>query len=252
MTWLIDLSQRRREPEVMDDPALDAARHHAALRGLARINRWSGSVRAIWSAIRPLAREHRAGPLRVLDIATGGGDIPIGLWRRARRAGLPLEVAGCDCSARAVEYAQSRAAQTDTPTRFFVLDALRDELPHDYDVLVSALFLHHLDDDQATIFLRRMTTAARRLVVVSDLLRSRAGLVLAFLGTRTLTTSGVVRTDGLRSVRAAFTLAEVRHWATQAGLDGVELARRWPCRFLLTWRRRVAAPAPLFTLAQNR
>jgi hypothetical protein len=52
-----------------------------------------------------------------------------------------------------------------------------------------------------------------------------------------LTTSAVVHVDGPRSVEAAFTLEEVRALADQAGLENATLARHWPYRFLLAWRR---------------
>jgi hypothetical protein len=81
-----------------------------------------------------------------------------------------------------------------------------------------------------------MAASARRLVLVQDLVRSRAGYVLAHLASRTLTRSRVVRVDALRSVRSAFTLAEMKAMAERAGLAGACLKRCWPERFSLVWR----------------
>ena len=53
-----------------------------------------------------------------------------------------------------------------------------------------------------------------------------------------LTRSPVVRVDAVRSVRAAFTMAEVQAMSLVAGLNGATISRRWPCRYLLAWRRR--------------
>ena len=66
---------RQIQPEIMDQADLDEARHLDALRGLARINRWSWTAATIWKSIKQLQREQRS-PLRVLDVATGGGDQP--------------------------------------------------------------------------------------------------------------------------------------------------------------------------------
>lgn len=244
------LRNRRRAPEIMDDPGLDAARHTHALAGLGRINRLSGSARLLWTPIsawiraqsesRPQGRGRETAPprvWRVLDLATGGGDVPLALWRKARRAGLPLRIDGCDLSPRAVEYARSRAARAGADVRFFTRDALAGELPGDYDILTTSLFLHHLDEEQAVALLRSMARAARGLVLVNDLRRSAAGWLLAYFGTRCLTTSPVVHFDGPLSVRAALTLPEVRALAARAGLAGARVARRWPCRYLLSWKR---------------
>ena len=64
-----------------------------------------------------------------------------------------------------------------------------------------------------------------------------AGWLLAHVGTRLLSRSWVVHTDGPRSVAGAFTVAELRELAAEAGLVGAEVAWRWPFRMLLTWRR---------------
>jgi SAM-dependent methyltransferase len=231
------LSQRHCVPEIMDQPGLDPRRHAHALRGLARINFWSGSARILWPALSGLARRLHPRRPRVLDLASGGGDIPLRLWRRAHRAGLELEVEGCDVSPVALEYARDRAERAGAPVRFFSLDLLRDPIPPGYDAVTCSLFLHHLDEDQARDLLRGMAGAARQLVLVNDLVRCWAGLALAHLATRLLTTSSVVHTDGPRSVARAFKRAEVRALAEQAGLGGAVVRRCWPFRYLLSWSR---------------
>jgi 2-polyprenyl-3-methyl-5-hydroxy-6-metoxy-1,4-benzoquinol methylase len=227
--------RRRREPELIDQPDLEESLHRDALRGLERINRWSGSAGILWRPIRALAQQNGA-PLRLLDVATGAGDVPLRLWYKARRAGLSLEVAGCDRSPRAVAHAGHRAAQVGAAVRFFECDALSDTLPDDYDLVTCSLFLHHLDEGPAVELLRRMGHAARRLVLVNDLRRSRSGLLLAYLGTRLLSASPVVHRDGPLSVAAAYTPAEALDLAQRAGLTGARVARRWPCRYLLSWK----------------
>jgi SAM-dependent methyltransferase len=221
----------------MDQPGLDRQRHVQALRGLEAINFWSRSASILWPPLAALAREHGGRPVRVLDVATGAGDVPLRLWQRARRAGLGLELEGCDVSATAVDHARGRAAKQQEAVRFFVRDALSEPLPAGYDAVVSSLFLHHLSEEQAADLLRRMAEAAGRLVLVSDLARSRTGWLLAYAGGRLLSRSAIVHTDGPRSVEAAFTPAEALALAERAGLTGARAQRRWPCRFLLSWRR---------------
>src|SRR4051812_24841988 len=175
MRLLPDLRRRQREPEVMDQPDLDADRHRHALRGLGRINRWSASARILWPALRDLARR-TAAPLRVLDVATGGGDIPIRLWQLAYRAGLALDLAACDISPTALDYARANAARAGAAVEFFHCDVLHEALPRRYDAVISSLFLHHLDDAEAVELLRRAASAADRCVLVNDLRRNTVGL----------------------------------------------------------------------------
>lgn len=237
MTIVSPLHTRRRQPEIIDQPDLDESRHVLALRGLERINRWSGSARILWPAIRDLARQARDAPLRLLDIATGAGDVPIRLWHKVRRAGLALQIEACDRSTTAIAHARQAAVARGAEVRFFEWDALAGPLPEGYDVLTCSLFLHHLEEEQAIDFLARMAAAARRLVLINDLRRSRSGLLLAYAATRVLTRSPVVHVDGPISVAAAFTPSEVLQLAERAGLKGGRVGRRWPFRFLFSWAR---------------
>jgi 2-polyprenyl-3-methyl-5-hydroxy-6-metoxy-1,4-benzoquinol methylase len=232
------LSQRQREPEAMDDPALARGELEGALGGLMRLNRLSASSRIVWQPIERLARQKKLERLRILDIATGAGDVPLALWRRAQRAGIDVEICGIDFNPQSIEFARQRAAAAGAKITFECRDALDDDLPAGYDCLTTSLFLHHLSDDDARKLLTRMAAAARRMVLVSDLRRDPWGLSLAWLIPRLMTRSPIVHVDAVRSVRAAFTPAELRQHAGQAGLAGATVARRWPARMLLTWHKR--------------
>ncbi len=221
----------------MDGPGLDPVEHARALRGLGRINWFSRSAAILWPAIARLASTGPGRPIRVLDLASGGGDVPMALARRAGSSRLKIEVEGSDTSPEAVRFATRRAEARGSPVRFRVLDALRDPIPEGFDVLSCSLFLHHLDHPEAAHLLRTMAGAAARLVLVNDLARTRAGYLLAWGGCRLLSRSPVVHHDGPVSVASAFTPAEALRLAQEAGLAGATVARRWPERFLLAWSR---------------
>jgi len=233
MAFLNRLRQRERIAERMDDPAIGPVDHRRALEALARINRFTNSAGVLWPSIRDLARR-LARPIRLLDVATGSGDVPAALAARARKDGVSLVIAGCDCSQFAID--EARAAHKDI--EFFVHDAIRDRLPLGYDVVTSSLFLHHLSAEEAGTFLANLKHAARHLVLVNDLARSRSGFVGVWLATRFLTRSPVVRFDGPASVRSALTRAEAIELAERAGLTSATAHRSFPARFLLSWERK--------------
>lgn len=238
MPFLGDWKQRERIPEWMDDAALDPAQHRQALRGLARLNRFSGSAEILWPRIAQLAHAQRQGTIRILDIATGSGDIPMRLAAKAHRAGFHhVEFHGCDISPVAVETATHAAAQAQLPVTFFSHDILAEPLAQSFDIVICSLFLHHLDQTDALLLLQRMRDATSRLLMVNDLVRSPWNYALVWLTSRMLSRSPVVHFDGPASVRSAFTLAEARTLAEEAGLSGVRVHDRFPCRFLLVWSR---------------
>jgi SAM-dependent methyltransferase len=233
MAFLSALRRRERIPELMDDPAIDPAEHRRALAALARINRVSNSAGVLWPIFPVLARE-LGRPVRVLDVATGSGDVPGRLLARARRAGVALEVSACDVSATAIDEARRRQPGIE----FFVHDAIRSRLPNGFDVVSCSLFLHHLDNDDVIALLANMESATRRLILVNDLSRSLFNYVSVWLATRLLTRSRIVRFDGPASVRSAFTPTEAVALAARAGLHGAIARMRFPARYLLAWERK--------------
>lgn len=245
--WQVDPD---RTAELMDDPALPAADHFAALDALATINAVSLTAGQIAGCVQRIVGGGRATagparrPLKIVDVACGGGDLSVAVaGRLARRLGSaggdgppPVEVLGIDLSPRAIERARGYAARKGCRlVDFAVRDVLAEGCPP-CDVVVSSLFLHHLDDAAAADVLRSMAAAARLGGAVSDLIRSRIGLTLAVVGTTLLARSRVARVDGPLSVRAARTPAEYRRLADRAGLPQAAIRRTWPERVLLEWR----------------
>ncbi|MBI1310722.1 methyltransferase domain-containing protein [bacterium] len=232
-----DLRQRCRLPELMDDPQLDASQHLDALCGLQRVNVLSRSASLLWPEILRTACEVKDRPLRILDIASGGGDIAIAIAARCWASGVETEIEGWDLSPVAVQRATEQAAQRKPGNvRFAIRDAINESADATYNIVMCSLFLHHLAEDDAHRLLARMKQMATHNVLINDLRRTRIGYLLAWAGCRLLTRSPIVHTDGPLSVRAAFSLDEVRRLADDCGLAGAELTTHWPQRFLLSWR----------------
>jgi 2-polyprenyl-3-methyl-5-hydroxy-6-metoxy-1,4-benzoquinol methylase len=234
---LPDLSKRVRQPELMDDPALDRNLHWQALQDLERINRISGISDLLWRILRPLCREITHRPVRVLDVGCGGGDIGVAIWRKAARTGYKLQIGGCDVSHYALRVAAERAETAGAEAVYFPVDVLSDPLPDDWDVLFCSLFLHHFDETQGVRVLANMGRSARKLVLVDDLVRGRLGYLLCWWGVRMLTRSPIVHVDGPLSVRSGFRICELVAMAELAELRGARFTRHWPERLLLAWRR---------------
>ncbi len=218
----------------MDAPDLERARHVKALRALETVNLLSGTAGRIWREVVSLTRDNPR-PLRVLDVACGGGDVAVALQRRADRADLRVEVQGCDRSPVALEHGQRLARDRGVGVHFFEHDALGGALPPDFDLICCSLFLHHLDEPEAVQLLAALA-ATGAAVLIQDLRRTRLGYLTAWLALHALSRSDVARVDGLRSVAGAFTMAEVAALARRAGLAQATLRPCWPQRFTLSWR----------------
>lgn len=227
------MHSRQLVPEKMDDPDLDPEAHVKALRGLQRINRWTGNAGVALRPLLKLARELQTDSLSLLDVATGSGDVPVDLYRLGQRRGLALELTVCDISPTALAVAEQGFRRANVTASCFQANILTDELEACFDVVLCTTFLHHLTRAECIEALRKMGTAAKHRVVVVDLVRSRLNWWQVWVACHALSRSKIVHFDGPQSVRASFTIGEITELAKEAGLREVKVQAAWPCRFVL-------------------
>ena len=237
------MQQRVVVPERMDDPSLSEREHVQALRGLRRLNRWSGNAKAAWRPIHEVARfkarasnasdscEADAPSLSVLDIATGAADVPIAICRYAAKHNIELSIDACDVRSTALDFAR-QSLPAKTPINLYSLDITAEPIDKQYDIVMCTTFLHHLSNEEATEVLAKMRQASRKRVIVVDLERGAMNWLQVWIACHALTRSAVVHFDGPQSVRAAFSIAEMEQMALEAGFTKYRLRRRWPCRFV--------------------
>jgi 2-polyprenyl-3-methyl-5-hydroxy-6-metoxy-1,4-benzoquinol methylase len=208
-----------------------------ALVGLGRLNTASNVSGFLWREIRRCLIPWSGVPLRIVDVAAGGGDVCLGLWRRARRDKISTRILALDISRTAVEYARQRCREAGEGICVREADVLHDRLPQHADVVLCSLFLHHLSESDTVTVLRKLIATRPRLLLLSDLRRSFAGYLLAQVACRILTRSPIVHFDGPQSVAASYTASEIASLCRAAELDGFTVRRHWPQRMLLTWSR---------------
>ncbi|MCC9603706.1 methyltransferase domain-containing protein [Stieleria sp. JC731] len=220
----------------MDDPQLDPKLHDAALAGLRRINRFSGTASVLWTELKRLHSAIGHEPLRILDIACGSGDNVIAIGRKAARHGISLCIDGCDISEQALQNARELAVRNGKqPHRFIQCDAIGQGVPEGYHIVMCSLFLHHLSDSDATALISSMASSAINGLLIDDLRRTGLGYALAWAGCRLLSRSPIVHFDGPQSVRAAFSESEVLRLVSQLQLRDCIVKHHWPQRFTLSW-----------------
>ncbi|TWT65285.1 methyltransferase domain-containing protein [Allorhodopirellula solitaria] len=224
---------RSRVDERMDAPDLPDDQHRAALAGLRRLNRLSGISGTLFRRLARIAANLPANrPLRVLDVASGSGDLPIDWLRRASRRKLPLAVTALDRSELAMQTAADAAQAAGVQLGTVVRDCVRDGLPSGFDVVTSSLFMHHLDPHEVSRLIQEMWRVSDRAIVICDLERSRTNLALIAAASRLVTRSDVVHFDASASVHAAYTRDEFATLLHQALCFSVPVKRSPPCRFL--------------------
>ena len=206
----------------LDDPEALADN----LRDLRRINRWLGGVSLTRSAVRALAGEPES--LSLLDVGTGGADIPLALIADASTRGVRLRVVGLDSRPEVLEAAvRAHPVVASTPDLDLQLgDGLA--LPFEdgsFDIVHCSLVVHHQTPDEAIALMTEMGRVARTGVVINDLDRQRLGWLGAWLIGHLLTGNRYTRHDAPLSVRRAYRAVEMADLLRTAGLDPIRTFR---------------------------
>jgi methyltransferase family protein len=210
------------DPELMDRPQPVSAELEQDLINLCQLNRFFGSHRLVrhflkrW--IQPRAR------IRIVDLATGFGDIPRLAVDYARSVHADLEVDAIDQNAATLEIARRFSANY-PEIQFHQADILSWQPPQPCDIALCSLALHHFSSDDAVEVLRRIRALSRRFVLVSDLRRGYLATAGVFLLTATLFREPMTRIDGRLSAARAFSFAEFSRLATRAGWTGFQHRR---------------------------
>ncbi len=222
--------------EELLDGELDAQTLEGNLRDLGRLNRLLDGAGLSWRALQPYVRA--GATLRVLDVGTGGADIPRALVDEAARSNTALEVVATDVRPEIVACAwQTAADEPSFEVRLAAADRI-DEPAGAFDVVHASLVLHHLDPVAAVALLREMGRVAARAVIINDLDRGRHWLLMARILTRLTTRNEYTRNDAPLSVHRAYRPNEVVRLAARAGLVQERRLWAWPrYRYALVFRK---------------
>ena len=222
--------RRSTAQELMDDPARTRDELRENLRDLERINRLFGGhavVRAFLDQALPAWRRRggtEGAALRVLDVATGGADVPAAVADWGRRRSVQVRVIGVD---RHPVIAGLAAASSAAFSSVTVIRADARALPFAdaaFDVCLCSLALHHLAVEEGLALIRRLDRLSRVGFLLVDLLRSPSGYGGVWLMTR-LSSNRLIRHDGPLSVRRARSWEEYRGLVAAAGVPGLRLER---------------------------
>jgi ubiquinone/menaquinone biosynthesis C-methylase UbiE len=109
--------------------------------------------------------------------------------------------------------------------------------PGSFDIVLCSLTLHHFGEADAVAILRRIHDIARGGYIINDLRRNRIAIWLSKLMARTIITNPIARFDAPASCERAFTVAELRTMAAQAGMTNFKIRRQRFFRMSLVGRK---------------
>jgi len=200
--------------EMMDRPQPVSRELERDLERIRQLNRWFGSYRLVLSF---MGRWIKPGThARILDLATGSGDIPRLIIDYARQIGAQIEIDAVDRQPATLEIARKLSAGY-PEISYDQANVLEWNSAERYDIMLCTLALHHFSEDDAVRVLRRCRESSRRFVLVSDLRRGYLLQAGVHILTALLFREQMTRYDARLSAARAFSFSEVRKLAVDAG-----------------------------------
>ena len=221
------LAVRSLQDEQMDNPALPSDIYNAVLFDLARINRLTLAARpTIDFVARAIGASKR---FRLLDVGFGHGDMLRRIAHWAERSGIVADLVGVDLNAKSVVAARA-ATVADCAIDYRTGDYRN--LPGSFDLIVSSLVAHHMDEVELMAFVAFMEGHAARGWFVNDLHRHAFAYAGYPLLARAAGVHRIVREDGMLSIARSFRPSEWGPILARAGVPAgaARVVRRFPFR----------------------
>ncbi len=200
--------------EMMDRPQPVSPELERDLERIRQLNRWFGSHRLVLRFMRRWIEP--GGRMRIIDLATGSGDIPRLIVDYARKIGANVEVDALDQQPATLEIAR-RLSIGYPEISYLSANILECDPVKAYDIVLCTLVLHHFTDEDAVCVLRRCAELSRKFVLVSDLRRGFFLWAGVYFLTVLIFREPMTRYDARLSALRAFSFAELDDLARRAG-----------------------------------
>jgi 2-polyprenyl-3-methyl-5-hydroxy-6-metoxy-1,4-benzoquinol methylase len=219
---------RSYEPELIDLGLYSKAEYEDCLFKLDRVGRWLGGDHATFKALKNM--DH---PLSILDVGCGGGLFTIRLAQQYPHA----KVVGIDLNPHAIEFAQQQLSLMPNPPKNICFEHRTqpklEEPNKSYDVLISTLVCHHLDDHNLIDFIHRACRTAKKGVILNDLHRHPIASLLFKIVSPLFFRNRLVLHDGPLSIDRAFARSDWIYYLDRAQLTPSQYSIHW--RWAFRW-----------------
>lgn len=227
---MIDTTSRTDEREIMDDFTLEGKALRTNLDILASINKWLGGNQVSLDGVQKLIKKlPKDKELVIVDLGCGNGDMLRRVSKLGKKLGYQFRLIGIDANKDSIQYATllSLGYNNITYHQMNIFSEKFKELT--YDIALSTLFLHHLNNEEIIDKLSLLNKQARVGIVVNDLHRNKLAYFL-FNVISFFINNKIIRNDGLVSIRRGFKKRELINFANQLQIKS-DINWKWAFRY---------------------
>lgn len=234
---------RVKQAPCLDDPSLGERERRQAIAGISRLNRLSGIADVLFLRLERFAATVPSRPLKVLDLVSGNGDLPVHWAIKAKQRNVDLRITASDHREPFLEQQRQGISKHNVAVQSTKLDCLNHPLPSGFDVIVCSDLMHQLEQPQVFRLLQSMQQSSRVAMMVCDFERTRWNRAVAKTASLLLTRSRVLQHDMPMRIQSAYTREEFSNIANAALCRSVILYSVVPCRMIAVANEAVAPVA---------
>ncbi len=227
----IDTTSRSTAVEIMDDLEMEGELLRRTLDTLDTINKWLGGNQVTLNGLKELLEDvPKDRIIKIVDIGCGSGDMLRLVAECMRKEGRKVEILGIDANDFTVNYARKKSVKY--PEISYLCQTIPYEgfFDKEYDILLSTLFLHHLETESILDFFKKSTPKIKLGIIVNDLHRSQWAYFLFNLLTFFFP-NPMIRQDGLISILKGFKKADLQKISKQLHFSNSTIKWCWAFRY---------------------
>jgi 2-polyprenyl-3-methyl-5-hydroxy-6-metoxy-1,4-benzoquinol methylase len=234
---MANLSKRSFQLEMLDMPVNDKRELRQNLGEISRINKLLGGDQVTLKGLKKLMID-RERTYRIVDIGCGDGGLLRHVYKWANKNRYSVDILGIDIDPDAIHWAREKSiGYTNLHYQAIGYEAYFQGIQQKPDIVISALFCHHLEDKQLEGFLKKMADNSKIGFIINDLHRH----FLAYYSIKWLTAifsrSRLTKNDAPVSVLRGFRKKElISHFQALPTLS-YEISWQWAFRYLVVASR---------------
>lgn len=229
------LTQRSNEKELLDlgPEYYSWTEYQNCQKILYRINKYLGIFRDTVSLLKKFPHDSS-----ILDVGCGGGLFLLHLSKKFPN----MQFTGIDISHEAILVAQQELKNWQKSFAIknvsFYFQPLTHKLAdNSFDIIITTLVCHHLNDHDLIIFLKDIFNATRKIVIINDLQRNNLALFFYKIISPVFR-NRLISHDGFLSIKKSFTRKEWILLLENSGIKKYKLKWRFPFRWsLILWKK---------------
>ena len=234
------MKYRSTEEELMDDPSLPKDQLEEALTDIKKVNQWLGGNKIISDAVRKIIKKNNCKEFYFVDLGCGDGEILRLLVDVLRKEHCKVKCLGIDFNIKSIDNARQLSKSYPEIT-FRAQNILElDTSKFTCDLIICNLTLHHFDNKEIPIILKKYMNIPKYGILINDLHRSSIAYHLFKLFSIIFIKGDIAKTDGLISIQRGFKKHELKSFFIQIGIKDYKINWKWAFRYLIEIRNQIS------------